>query len=384
MNTMDDEAVEITRIEAWACRHPIDRPVMTSFGTMRDRPAVFVRLEERRGCFGWGEIFANWPASGAEHRVNLLMQDIAELAVAEPVAAPADLFARLSDATAIRALQCGEWGPFRQVIAGLDIALWDLFARRAGMPLRTYLDPSARDRVPAYASGIAIRDAGGMIASARAAGFDAFKVKVGFGDEDIGRLSEQFDALADDERLCADANQAWDLPAALDFVERAAGFGLQWLEEPIRADAPDEAWQVLARHTGIPLAGGENIAGMEAFSSAIETGALAVLQPDVAKWGGITGCRAVAEAALAAGKRYCPHFLGGGIGLAASAELLAAIGGDGRLEVDVNDNPLRDGFWPMAEAVHDGRWHMSEAPGLGIEQLPEAARSCVTLYRAWE
>ena len=50
-----DRPVRIDRIDAWACRYPIDRPVRTSFGTMRDRPGVFVRLEDRDGAFGWGE-----------------------------------------------------------------------------------------------------------------------------------------------------------------------------------------------------------------------------------------------------------------------------------------------------------------------------------------
>ena len=71
---------------------------------------------------------------------------------------------------------------------------------------------------------------------------------------------------------------------------------------------------------------------------------MAVVQPDVAKWGGISGCLPVARRVVAARRRYCPHYLGGGIGLLASAHLLAAVGGDGLLEVDCNPNPLREGL----------------------------------------
>ena len=85
---------------------------------------------------------------------------------------------------------------------------------------------------------------------------------------------------------------------------------------------------------------GENIAGREAFATAFTEGVLNVIQPDAAKWGGITGCIAVAREAIAAKRTYCPHYLGGGIGLVASAHLLAACNG-GWLEVDSNDNPLR-------------------------------------------
>jgi len=378
------DAVVIRRIDAWACRHSIDHAVTTSFGTMRDRPAVFVRIEDREGCFGWGEIFANWPAAGAEHRVNLLMQDIAELVPDISIRQPSDLFYELEEATAIRALQCGEWGPFRQVIAGLDIAVWDLFARRSAKPLRKFINPMAADFVRAYASGVSIRDAERLIVKAQANGFHAFKLKVGFDLEaDVEELINQESNLAPHERLCADANQAWDVNTAKEFLARTECLNLLWLEEPIRADASDEDWQTLARHSITPLAGGENIAGFDSFEHAINADSLAVLQPDIVKWGGVTGCLKVSKAALDAGKQYCPHFLGGGIGLSASAELLAAVGGKGLLEVDVNENPLRDEFQSTANTVSQGRWHFAEHVGLGIEGLPYEVEKCITLHRTW-
>lgn len=376
-----EQSVTITKIEAWACRQPIDNPVRTSFGIMKDRPAVFVRLEDAEGCFGWGEIFANWPAAGAEHRVSLLEMDVAELVLGKQFQRPGELFYYLDKATSIRALQCGEWGPFRQVIAGLDTALWDMFARRAGKPLSTYINNEASDSIPGYASGIHIANSGPMIENARKAGFKTFKVKVGFDmGDDIDQLSEVFSALLPNERLCADANQAWDLDAGIAFAERTAEFNLLWLEEPLRADTTDTNWSALAAKSSTPLAGGENIAGFSAFDNAIVLGAHSVIQPDVAKWGGITGCLAVAKSVISAGKTYCPHFLGGGIGLTASAHLLAAVGGKGRLEVDVNENILRDAFKPAGEAMSNGRWQLSSEPGLGIEALPEEVKKTTTHY----
>lgn len=364
--------VRIARVEAQVFRVPLERPVATSFGTMRDRPAVFVRLTDADGAFGWGEIFANWPAAGAEHRARLLMEDLGDLVLGLRARAPSDLFHALDAKTRVRALQCGEPGPFAQGIAGLDIALHDLFARRAGVPLARLLDPSAAETVAAYASGIHVAAAARAIGEARAAGHRAFKVKVGFDrDEDVAMLGAAAEACGDGEQLFADANQAWDADEALGFLEATAEVGLGWLEEPIVADAPEASWARLARASSVPLAGGENIAGLPAFEAAIAAGSLSVLQPDVAKWGGVTGCGAVARAAIAAGRRYCPHFLGGGIGLAASAHLLAAVGGDGLLEMDVNPNPLRDAFEVVRGRVADGRFRLSDAPGLGIEELPE-------------
>jgi D-galactarolactone cycloisomerase len=92
-----------------------------------------------------------------------------------------------------------------------------------------------------------------------------------------------------------------------------------------------------------------------------------VVQPDMAKWGGVSGVLPVARKVREAGLRYCPHFLGAGIGLLHSAHLLAAVGGDGMLEVDANDNPLRTRLCGPVGAVIDGRVRLGEAPGIGVE-----------------
>ena len=365
-------SITLARITVSAYRVPIASPVATSFGVMHNRPAVFVRLEDSDGAFGFGEIFANWPAAGAEHRARLLVEDMADLLLGQSFDSAGDLFTQLTEKTHIRALQCGEWGPFRQVIAGVDTAMTDLEARRAGLSVARFLNPEAATVVPCYASGIAIAQAARLIPESRAAGFSAFKVKVGFEtDRDVSLLQTAFEQLADGETLCADANQAWDLRAAQGFLDRTSGLPLGWLEEPLPADAPISDWHTLRQHATVPIAGGENIAGFDGFDDAIATGAFDVLQPDLAKWGGLSGCWRVARKIRGAGLRYCPHFLGGGIGLIASAHLLAAAGGDGLLEVDVNPNPLRDAFDPWAEGDSRGAMSIGPSPGLAVTQLPD-------------
>ncbi|QFT60893.1 Mandelate racemase (plasmid) [Sulfitobacter sp. THAF37] len=369
----------IDRVEVFCYRVPVEVPVATSFGVMRDRPAVFVRLTDSTGWSGWGEIFANWPAAAAEHRAQLLVQDICDLVVGTTVANARDLFETLTAQTHIRALQSGEWGPFRQVIAGLDIAVHDIFARHQGVPLARFLDGGAAAKVPTYASGIAIGAAAELIARSRAAGHSAFKVKIGFdGARDIDALRGIADELQEGERLMADVNQAWTVEEALSHVDAIDALGLQWLEEPIRADLPARDWRALADGFTTPLAAGENITEHSGFDAAIKARHLAVIQPDIVKWGGISGCAAVARRTRDAGLRYCPHFLGGGIGLIASAHLLAAVGGDGMLEVDVNPNPLRDAF-EGARLGDDGLFDIGTAPGLGIDVLPEELSPYLTL-----
>ena len=96
-----------------------------------------------------------------------------------------------------------------------------------------------------------------------------------------------------------------------------------------------------------------------------------MLQPDLAKWGGFTGCLPLGELAAKASAWLCPHWLGGGIGLLATLHLKAAIGGEGFAEVDANPNPLRELLAGELPPVRDGAMALSEQPGLGaMPNLP--------------
>ena len=104
-----------------------------------------------------------------------------------------------------------------------------------------------------------------------------------------------------------------------------------------------------------------------ARAQAIDSGLFGIVQPDAAKWGGHSGCLPVARAALAAGRSYCPHYLGGAIGLVHSLHLLAAVRGPGLLEVDANPNPLREGVLQDLVVVMDGCVALPGGQGLGLE-----------------
>ena len=357
---------KIRSLQAYGFRFPLANPVITSFGRMLDRPAVFVRLEDEDGILGWGEAWCNFPSVGAEHRVRLINEMLAPAIVGQDPGEPGTLLKRLSGMTAVLAIQCGEPGPIAQAIAGIDIAHWDLASRRNGQPLWRALGGTTA-LLPVYASGINPVGSGETAARAFAAGHRAFKLKVGFDpDRDLQNLRDIRREVGSCF-LAADANQGWSPEEALRRVPALGEFELGWLEEPLRADRPWSEWAALRQAGAPPLAGGENIAGEAAFEAAIEAGSLEVFQPDVAKWGGVTLCAGVARAALAAGRRYCPHYLGGGIGLLASAHLLAGIGGDGMLEIDINPNALRDECCGPVASMSDGTVTLGEEPGLGVE-----------------
>lgn len=222
-------------------------------------------------------------------------------------------------------------------------------------------------RMLVYASGINPDGSMAMAEAAMRRGHRAFKLKIGFDPaRDRGNL-RGLRQLAGDGFLAADVNQGWSVEQALRLAPPLEEYDLAWLEEPLRADRPWSEWRTLQKRLSMPLAGGENIAGRDAFAAALSEGALSVLQPDVAKWGGITACIAVARDVLASKRYYCPHYLGGGIGLVASAHLLAGSRGGGLLEVDSNDNPLREGFCGAVADISDGEIVLPETAGLGIE-----------------
>jgi D-galactarolactone cycloisomerase len=374
---MTSDTFTLRSVEALCYRYPLSTPVVTSFGKMLNRPAVFIRAVDDDGVEGWGEAWSNFPAPGAEHRARLVNEVLAPAVVGRKFDGPAQVFETLTQGTEVLALQSGEAGPFAQAIAGIDLALWDLHARRRKMPLWRLLG-GRPGKIKVYASGI---NPSGAVRTAEAAlrrGHRALKLKVGFGtDTDLANLAG-LRAIAGAGMLAADANQGWTVEQALEILPRLREFDLRWLEEPIRADRPRTEWQALRASAGMPLAAGENIASREHFEQVLSEDVLGVVQPDIAKWGGLTLCTGLARDILKAGKTFCPHYLGGGIGLLTSAHLLAGVGGDGWLEVDANENPLRDQLCGPVANVIEGTIVLNEDPGLGI--VPDLSR--IDRYRS--
>lgn len=369
----------IRKAECWVLRVPIAQPVRTSFGTMTSRPALFLRLAAADGAWGWGEVFCNFPQVGAEHRARLVESVFAPLLEGGPSDDPPRTREALEARVRRLAIQCGEPGPFAQVLGAVDQALWDIAGRRAGQPLWRMLGGAqAGNRVRVYASGLGPGEVGTTALRMRAEGYRAFKFKVGFGAErDRANFAEIRAALGSGADVMVDANQAWGPEEALARIEELAPYRPLWVEEPIAADEPVAYWEDLSRRCGVPLAAGENLRGLDDFASALSAGYLAFVQPDVAKWGGISGCREVARLAPRHGAVFCPHWLGGGVGLAASLHLRAAMGPEGYAEIDANPNPLREEvFLPRPQ---DGWVTLGEAPGLGVE--PDLARLAAYLVR---
>lgn len=371
------DPIKLALIETFAFRVPT-KPIKVSFGTFRDRPCVLVRVVDVDGHEGWGEVWCNWPAAGAEYRARLAA-DIGERLIGRALASPDEAFHALTNEMEVLVLQTGDSGPVAAAIAGIDIAIWDLSARKNSVPLNRHLGGANTQSVPVYATGINPDQPEEFAAARYREGHRAFKLKIGFGREiDVKNLANMRKALGNDAKLMCDANQAFSLAGAIALSREIAPSKLSWLEEPLRVDAPAADWQALAAESPVELAGGENFQGAQ-FDDAVAGKVYGVLQPDVTKWGGITENLRVGRATGAAGKRYCPHYFGGGIALLASLHVLAAVGGEGLLEFDCHANAGREFVIGSLLPVADGRVPVPTGPGLGsVPDLRALAR-----YRTW-
>ena len=373
-------SIKPVSIEAYCYRVPIEVPLRTSFGVMHDRPAVFVRVVDAEGVEGWGEAWCNWPTVGAEHRARLVADVVGPRLLGRSFSSPEEAFTTLERELEVLTIQTAEVGPLAQALAGIDQALWDLAARKRNLPLYRALGGAETSSVPAYASGLNPDSPEQLAAQRREDGHRAFKLKIGFSrEQDLRNIAALRQTLGNDVALMIDANQAYDLATAIDMARAIGEFGIGWYEEPMRVDVPLTDWQMLAKASPVALAGGENLRGTE-FETWHRAGVLGVVQPDISKWGGLSGTLPIGRQVVAAGKRFCPHWLAGGVGLMASLHLLAAVGGTGLLEFDANPNPLREllAGGDMLR-IREGRIAVPQTPGLGI--IPDL--KALAPYQTW-
>ena len=362
----------IARTEVFVFRAPIAVPVVNAFGAMTERVALYLKLTDTDGVEGYAEIWGNFPTLTAEHRARLFDAFVAPRLLAGPITDIGALWHELDRRLHVWGLQAGEPGAFSAIAAGADLALHDLAARRAGVPLWRFLGGTDASPLPCYASGLnPDEQALQQVELARAEGFRSFKIKIGFGQQrDLATLRPVFATLREGERCMVDINQGWDFATAIRSVDYLREFPLNWIEEPLTCDRPAHEWAAVRATARAPIAAGENLRGNLAFHQALADGQLDVVQPDCAKWGGHTATLPVARAVVGAGRIYCPHFLGGAIGLVHSLHLLAAVRGpkghEGLLEWDANPNPLRQLLLEGLLPQHEGKVALPEGPGLGF------------------
>ncbi len=364
-----NEKLTLSQIDVYPLFANISNTPESSLARMKGRNGLLVRIQDDTGIEGWGEIWCNFPSIGVPYRAKLLKEVITERVCGKSFRSAFNLITELTTSWRRLAVHVGETGPFSSGLAGLDMALWDLVANRVQQPLHRLLSGEQVNtkQVKVYCSTPPPTSTAKCVAGLKEKGYNQFKIKVGYGiEEDLNRVKEVRQAIGDNAEITIDANQSWSVSEAIEYIKAFSEFNIKFVEEPLFALSPQADWDDLSQHVTPLLAAGENITSHEKFRSFLSSPALQVFQPDVAKWSGITASYVMGRKVLKEGRKLYPHFMGTAVGLAASFHLLAALGGDGAVEVDANENPLRTELTNIDLSVSEGKVQLPSGAGLGI------------------
>lgn len=198
-------------------------------------------------------------------------------------------------------------------MAAVDIGLWDLRARAAGLGLADLIG-RRRDQAGVYASGVnrhlTMEELAGQVSRWVAAGHSRVKIKVGLPslDEDVERVAVVRRVIGPDRQLMIDANQLWDLPTARRAAKLLARFDIYWLEEPLPAH-DTRGYAALRSAVDIPIAAGESLFTEAEFANLLAAQGCDFIQPNVCRVGGITPFLRIAALAKALSIPVMPHLL---------------------------------------------------------------------------
>jgi L-alanine-DL-glutamate epimerase-like enolase superfamily enzyme len=274
----------------------------------------------------------------------------------------------------------GRRGLVINAISGIDIALWDILGKFLKTPIYRLLGSVRRTTIPAYASDLTpptTEETIALVKKHAAAGFRG--VKIGWGKlgrdlrDDVERVRRVRAALGPSIDIMVDLGMPLRREDAIWLGRAMAEHQVYFLEEPLSPDDMD-GWRDLVAQSPTPIATGEKETTRYGFADLIDRGGLRIIQPDVARAGGITECLRIAAYAEARGVRVIPHCWSSDILVAATMHLITTLADCPYLEFNAVDQPLRTSLAKEPIRPRDGIVAVPEAPGLGIE-LNDAAIS---------
>jgi L-talarate/galactarate dehydratase len=324
---------------------------------------LFAEVQTREGHAGVGFSYSKRAGGPAQYEHA---KEVAPELIGED---PNDI-ARLWDKLVWAGASVGRSGVSTQAIAALDNALWDLKAKRAGLPLAKLLG-AHRDTVQCY------NTSGGFLSSPLdevlrnveinlERGVAGIKLKVGQPDpmEDVRRVKAVHELVAGRCHLMVDANQQWDRSTALRFGRLVEPLNLTWIEEPL--DAYDaEGHAALAAALDTPIATGEMLTSVAEHWELIRNKSVDFIQPDAPRVGGITQMLKIMALAEHARLRMAPHFA-----MEIHVHLSAAYPHEPWVEHFEWLEPL----FNERLVIEQGRMHVPNRPGLGFSLSEQARR----------
>ncbi len=362
--------MRIAAVKTHTLAGALDTPLLFGGGPFGTFYATFVEIRSDEGHVGLGECIAR---RAPEVTTTIVDHMLAPALIGRD---PRDVEGLWDGMFA----QLRRWGHSRgfvlEAMSGVDIALHDLLARAAGLPLYKFLGGHGRDHVTCYASSVyfaGIKEMADEAAGQIALGHTAIKVKIGR-PESLGGIRADVEsvrairaAVGPRVEIMLDANSAYDAATAIRVARQLESLDIAWLEEPVYPDDVS-GYELIRKNSGIPLAAGEAEFGVFGFRDLIERRAVDVLQPDIARVGGFTGARRVAALAHAYNLAFAPHTgFSGGIAHLASLHLAATAPNFMTYEYFYAPNALRDVFTAPFPQPKDGTVPLPAGAGLGLD-----------------
>lgn len=360
--------MRITEVVAYPLTTPIDDDQQkTSQGAFGTVSIVIVEVRTDAGLVGHGEALARYAPRAYKALID--EQLTPRVVGADPFDAAA-LWQKM-----FRTFTGQSGGVLIEAISAIDIALWDLMGKALGKPVHKLLGGMGRERVHAYASSIAWASDEVAVAQTKRAlaqGFDLIKVKIGApAQKAIARCRLIRETVGPGVRLAADANWAFDYDDAVKVARALLDLDYHWFEEPLMPE--DRAGLTMLRQAvPIRFTAGESEHTAFGARELIASRAVGLVQPDVARSGGITETRNIAALAQAFHVGYAPHVgASGAVCAAASLHLAAAAPNFVTFECMTFRNPLREQLTTQKvgdpDALIDSTTAVPQGPGLGIQ-----------------
>jgi L-alanine-DL-glutamate epimerase-like enolase superfamily enzyme len=302
----DDEGAVIVSVETYALAVPLTQTFADATAALKTWTVPVVEIRTADGRVGTG-------ISGVHCGPELLCQVIDRYyAPALVNASSEDILGTWKRLYWLPTHWIGRSGVVHMALSMVDIALWDLAAQRANVPLWRLLGGTA-DAIETYNSdggwlNLSVSDVVRDLNSLIDRGWRRVKIKVGKADwrEDAHRVRAVRQAVGADVTLMCDANQRWDLSTANRMLPVLNDVGMDWLEEPVHADDMQAQRRLQAAST-LDIAAGESLYSYHAFASFVAADALRVAQVDVTRVGGVTEWMLIANHTAANGIRVVPH-----------------------------------------------------------------------------
>lgn len=358
---------EIRNIHVRTLEKPLDGTVRNPRYRWTVKRSFLVFVETADGRVGVGESWVDGGAPGS--LASFVEEDLKPALVGQDSELSERHFKRAIEMTSVTTRRSQTWA----CMSAIDIALWDLKAQRAGLPLWRLLggnDPKVMPYASAglYKAGQTADEFADEYATYVRSGYKAVKIKVGGAShsEDVERVTKLKKAMGDGARLMIDAVSAYDVPRAIAFARAVAPLDIYWFEQPL----PIEDVEGMVRvHElgGIPLCGIENDYGLPNFRRLIATNAVHFVQFDPIISGGITYGRKIAALAEAFFKPVTLHHSNSVVSMLANIHLAAAIANADSVELHVFHQPLFDRAPVGTFSMADGMLTAPERSGLGVD-----------------